>query len=81
MMPGARKVLSIHISKCNKTKHTIQAEEVQKSANAVRTPCITVRTPLITRRQIESGLGGGLAYVGLSSKYDRNMSGSCKEIS
>ena len=28
-----------------------------------------------------SGLGGGLAYVGLSSKYDRNMSGSCKEIS
>ena len=28
-----------------------------------------------------SGLGGGLAYVGLSSKYDRNMSGSCTEIS
>ena len=27
------------------------------------------------------GLGGGLAYVGLSSKYDRNMAGSCKEIS
>ena len=78
VMPGARKVLSIHISKCNKTKHTIQAEEVEKSANAVRTPLLII---VMTRRQIESGLGGGLAYVGLSSKYDRNMSGSCKEIS
>ena len=69
VMSGARKVM-LKLGK--KTKHTIHYQDfINPAMNAV----------LSYRHQIESGLGGGLAYVGLSSKYDRNMSGSCKEIS
>ena len=66
VMSGAQKVGKQ--IQANKTKHTIQSITPPSSAVEVR-------------HQIESGLGGGLVYVGLSSKYDRNMSGSCKEIS
>ena len=66
MMSGATEVMKqIHR---NNTKRTIRTK-------------VNPATAAVDRHQIESGLGGGLAYVGLSSKYDRNMSGSCKEIS